>query len=52
MGLLTPVCNARGNKANAFPLLLDISGFVTSSGLSLPILSDAVNCVTLGGYIG
>lgn len=51
-GIVNPVCNAHGNKANAFPLLLDISGYVTSSGLSLPILSDAVNCVTLGSYIG
>lgn len=52
MGLLTPVCSAHGNKANAFPLLLDISGYVTSWGLSLLILSDAVDCVTLGSYIG
>lgn len=35
-GIVNPVCDADSNKANAFPLLLDISGYVTSSGLSLP----------------
>lgn len=45
-----PVCDVHGNKANAFRLLLDISGYVTSSGLGLPILS-AMDCVTLGSYI-
>lgn len=50
MGSLTLVCDAPGNKGNAFPLLLDISRYVTSWGLDSPIMSDAVDCVTSGGY--
>jgi hypothetical protein len=38
-------------KLNAFQLLLDISGYVTSCGLVLPILSDTVVCITLGGML-
>lgn len=51
-GIVNPHLRCSCNKANAFPLLLDISGYVTSSGLGLPIPSDAVDCVTLGSHIG